>query len=400
MTSSSPETGGIPEFTARESLSTVWSRWRAEMPVTQRWAYFDHAAVAPIPERAAQAIREFASQASEQGDTFWPRWAAQIDELRRGTADWLNVDADEIALVPNTTAGINLVAEGMRWKQGDNVVIPGGEFPSNVFPWRNQERHGVEVRVVPSPGGRVDLDGIRRAVDSKTRVVASSWVGYASGYRVPLEDICQIAHSRGALFFLDAIQGLGIFPLDLREIPIDFLAADGHKWLLGPEGAGLAFVRKRVLDLLDCSTIGWNSVIGSYQFKSEGMHLKPTAARYEGGSANTLGLLALKASLELFWQVVKEEGPQAIENRVLELHHYAKERLKSLGCQILSDWMRVCRSGIVTFVPGGCSPEEARERLLKAGVVVSCRGGGVRASFHVYNTTEEIDRMLEVLSAS
>lgn len=367
------------------------------MPVTERWVYFDHAAVAPLTAPAAAALAAFGVEASKQGDTMWPTWAANLSRLREGVASWLQADADEITLVPNTSAGINIVAEGLPWKAGDNVVIPGGEFPSNHLPWQNQSRHGVELRVVPSPAGRIDLDGIRRAIDDRTRLVAASWVGYSSGYRSPVADLCQVAHDRGALFFLDAIQGLGIFPLDLKEIPVDFLAADGHKWMLGPEGAGITFIRQQHLELLNCSTVGWNSVVGRHSFSAAAMELLPSAARFEGGSSNMPGFAALLASLQMFWQVIERHGSEALSQRVLELHGYARAELLRRGVYLISDWYRSCRSGIINFVPREESPEACRKRLLDAGIVLSCRGGGVRVSMHVYNTTEDIDRLIDTL---
>lgn len=372
-----------------------WSWWRELMPVSRRWAYFDHAAVAPLPKPAADCLLEYARQASEDGDTVWLQWAADIERLREGIANWLSVSANEIALVPNTTFGINLVAEGFRWQAGDNVVIPGGEFPSNQFPWQNQARRGVELRIVPSYGGRVDLDGIRRAIDARTRIVAASWIGYASGYRLPVDDLCQLAHERGCLVFLDAIQGLGPFPLDLSQSPVDFMAADGHKWMLGPEGAGLTFIREQHLDMLDCTPIGWNSVKGSLSFSGASMELKPTAARYEGGSQNFAGHLALHRSLEMFWQVLSCHGSNAIAERILSLHAYARDGLRKKGVRLISDWYRSCRSGIITFAPNNLEPNELRTRLADAGVAVSCRGGGVRMAIHAYNTQSDIDRLLE-----
>lgn len=368
------------------------------MPVTAKWAYFDHAAVAPLPQPTAETMIRYARQAAEEGDTVWLEWSADLEKLRAGVANWLSASQDEIALVPNTTFGINMVAEGFRWRQGDNVVIPGGEFPSNQFPWQNQGRRGVELRIVPSYAGRVDLDGIRRAIDSRTRIVAASWVGYSSGYRLPIDDLCQLAHERGSLVFLDAIQGLGPFPLDISKTPVDFLAADGHKWMLGPEGAGLAFVRKEHLDLLDCAAVGWNSVTGRTSFSSESMELRDSAARYEGGSQNIAGLLSMHTSLKIFWQVISQHGPEAIAKRILDLHGYARDGLLSRGVHLISDWHRQNRSGIVTFLPSGKAPNELRTELAEAGVAVSCRGGGVRMAIHAYNTQAEIDRLLEHVS--
>jgi selenocysteine lyase/cysteine desulfurase len=367
------------------------------MPVTDRWAYFDHAAVAPLPQPAAETLAVYARQASEQGDTVWPTWAAELESLRSGVANWLRAESEEIALIPNTTFGINMIAEGLRWQEGDNVVIPGGEFPSNQFPWQNQQRRGVQLRIVPSPAGRVDLDGIRRAIDGRTRIVAASWVGYSSGYRLSIDDLCQLAHDRGSLVFIDAIQGLGPFPLDLSQTPVDFLAADGHKWMLGPEGAGLAFVRRKHLAQLDCPAIGWNSVRGSHNFSSESMDLRDAASRYEGGSQNMPGLMAMHASLKIFWQIAAAHPVDAIQNRILGLHSHAREGLLRRGVRIISDWSTANRSGILTFVPSRETPNELRTKLAKAGIAVSCRGGGVRIAMHAYNTTEEIDRLLEMV---
>lgn len=368
------------------------------MPVTQVWTYLDHAAVAPLSQPACDSLANFGRQAAEQGDTEWMAWSSNIEKLRVGLAHWISASPDEIVLVPNTTFGINLVAEGFPWRAGDNVVIPGGEFPSNHFPWENQRRKGVELRVIPSPGGRIDIDGMRRAIDSRTRLVAASWVGYASGYRMPVEDLCAMAHSRGALFFLDAIQGVGVFDLNVERIPIDFLAADGHKWMLGPEGAGFAYIRREHLDLLQVPVVGWNSVEGRYSFAAGAMEFRATAARFEGGSYNMAGLMALHASLELNWQVTEEHGKEAVGNRVLNLHRHAREGCLRAGLEILGDWPSQHRSGILLIRKLGEDPQVTRARLLENKIVVSNRGGGVRLSMHAYNTELEIERAIDCIA--
>ena len=253
------------------------------MPVAQQWAYFDHAAVAPLSQPAVDAITQYTLQAANLGDTVWPQWAARIEHLRETVAGMIGAQKGEICMVPNTTTGINLVAEGWPWQKGDNVILPEGEFPSNLFPWLNQQSRGVEVRIVPrrrgqggrGQGGRgqeregeVCIDDLLEQVDDSTRMIAVSWVGYASGYRIDLDSLVHQAHQRGVLVFLDAIQGLGMFPLDLKKTPVDFLAADGHKWLLGPEGAGIAMIRSEHIDRLRCGNIGWGSVKNSHNYLS------------------------------------------------------------------------------------------------------------------------------------
>lgn len=370
-----------------------WDWWRQQMPVCRRWAYFDHAAVAPLPQPTVDRIAAFTRQASCEGDTAWPEWAKEMEAMRRGVADWIGAETEEVAFVPNTTFGINMVAEGWPWQAGDNVVIPAGEFPSNHFPWQNQETRGVELRVVGEPGGPVDLDAIAAAIDESTRIVAASWVGYASGFRLNVDKLVEIAHQRGAAVFLDAIQGLGLFPLNVKNTPIDFMAADGHKWMLGPEGAGITYIKKELLDRLRCGVVGWNSVRGGHQFGKAEFQLRDEAARYEGGSANMIGLLAMHRSLQIFWQIEQVTGREGIGNRVLELADAAEQRLTAAGARLFLPKQRENRSGIVLFDVPGHEPAAVRAACLEAGIVVSCRGGGVRASLHAYNTIEEIERL-------
>jgi cysteine desulfurase / selenocysteine lyase len=392
-----PMASALPLSTSPSLETDPWGWWRAQMPITHRWAYFDHAAVAPLPTGAADAVVKYSQQASQDGDTRWPEWSASNESLRSDFASLLNCKTSEIALIPNTSFGINAVAEGIDWKAGDNIVIPAGEFPSNRFPWLNQQRHGVEVRIVGDDDSQqVDEAGIIEAIDNRTRLVAASWVGYASGYRINVERMVDEVHRRGALFFLDAIQGLGIYSLDLAQTPVDFLAADGHKWLLGPEGAGVLMIRESHLSKLACVPVGWNSVRAAHHFSHASFDIRPAASRYEIGSQTMVGMAALRASLALFSQVIDVHGSHAIGERILSLCERLEEQLRALGASIAGVRDRERRSGIVTFSIPGIEASSLRQAALESGVVVSCRGIGVRASVHAYNNEADIDRLVHV----
>jgi selenocysteine lyase/cysteine desulfurase len=371
----------------------AWSRFRGEMPVTAQWAYFDHAAVAPLPARTHQAIVAWAREALQDGDTVWPRWNRRVEECRALAARLIGADPSEIALAHSTTEGISLVAEGYPWQPGDNVVTLDNEFPTNQYPWLNLGSRGVETRRVEAPDGRVDVDRLAAACDARTRIIAVSWVGYASGWRADVDELVALARDIRALLCLDAIQALGVFPLDVQKTPVDFLAADGHKWLLGPEGAGVFYLRREHLDLLRPIGVGWHSVVQASDYGHIELNFKPSAARYEGGSQNMVGFLGLAASLELLLEL----GTPAISRRILELTDLACERLATAGAIVASHRQGAHRSGIVSFELPGHDALAVKKRLLAADVVTSARGGKLRLAAHAYNDASDVDRLIDAL---
>ena len=372
-----------------------WASLRTEFPVTRRWAFLDHAAVTPLSERGRRALVEWADDMAENGVVNEPRWLRRIDEVRQLFGRLLNADPLDIAFVKNTSEGIGFVAEGLPWQAGDNVVTAAEEYPSNVYPWLNLRDRGVEVRRVASRGPRVEIDDLRRAIDGRTRLVSLSFVEFASGFRNDLDAIGGLCRERGILFFVDAIQGLGVLPLDVRRTPVDFLSADGHKWLLGPEGAGVFYVRRELVERLRPVSVGWNSVVGAWDFSTIDFRLKPHAGRWENGTLNVGGVIALGASLGL----LLEAGIEAVAARVLELTDHLCERARSAGIEVFSSRRPQDRSGIVSLLPpGGADPKELKRRCREAGIAVAERAGRLRVSPHCYNTPEELDRLVAVLA--
>jgi selenocysteine lyase/cysteine desulfurase len=390
---------GSTALTAQEGIHTGggcdWTAFRSQMPVARRWAYFDHAAVAPLSGPAQRALARWADDAVLHGDAYYSAWKQEVDQTRRRAARLIGAQSEEIALVANTTAGVNLVAEGFPWRSGDNVVVPANEFPTNLYPWMQLAGQGVETRRVEAEDGRMPVERLSAACDSRTRIVSVSWVSYSSGWRQDLDSLAEAVHQRGALLFLDAIQALGVFPLDVRRTPIDFLAADGHKWLLGPEGAGIFFLRREHLQRLRPLGIGWNSVVHAHDFSRIELTLRDTAMRYEGGSWNVAGLTALGASLELLEQF----GAEAISRRVLEVTELACRRLQEIGAVLCSDRREPHASGIVAFELPGCDLAAARQACLQRQVVLSCRAGRLRISPHAYNHASDVERLIDALES-
>lgn len=374
------------------SLST-WDEFRSLMPICGRYVYFDHAAVAPLPGPTRQAIESWLLEATEDGDTRWPEWAQRLEAFRRDMAEFIGALPEEIALVRNTSHGISIVAEGFPWQAGDNVVIPAQEFPANQYPWLALESFGVEVRRVPPKHGVIDLKALEEACDARTRILSVSWVDYLSGFRIAPAELAALAHRYGAYFFLDAIQGLGVFPIDVHQVEIDFLAADGHKWLLGPEGAGVFYCRAPLWEMLRPTSIGWNSVEHPFEFDRIDPNWKKSAARFEGGSQNIIGFLGLHASLSL----LRRYGPAAISRRVLDLTNTICEVLRSLGAILLSRRDEGVASGIVTFSIPDLDVIRLREALLRRRIVLSVRQKALRVSPHAYNNEHDVAAFGEAL---
>ncbi len=356
-------------------------------------AYFDHASVAPLSIAAREAMIQWTDDVGRFGATHWNRWRTSVEKTRRLAARLINAEREEMALVHSTTEGINLVAEGYPWKEGDNVVVPAGEFPSNLYPWMMLESRGVEVRKVPMPENRLDLDRINNACDAKTRIVNCSWVGYSHGFRVDLDQLAELVHDKGALLCVDAIQGLGVFQLDVKQTPIDFLSADGHKWMLGPEGAGLFYLRREHLDLLKPLGVGWNSVATAGEFQNDCLDLRSTAARYEGGTFNMVGLAGFGASLQTLLDV-------GIENISQSLHKVMKnvaEELSQIGAVIHSSQNEQEWSGILSFDLPGQDAIAVKQHAKKQNVILNARNGHVRISPHAYTTSQDIKQLIAAL---
>jgi selenocysteine lyase/cysteine desulfurase len=370
-----------------------WTELRNEFPVTRRWAFFDHAAVAPLSGPAQRAMGEWAADMADNADVNERRWVQRVEEVRGLAARLLGAEPLDIAFVKNTSEGIGIVAEGFGWKGGDNVVTAAEEYPANIYPWMNLADRGVEVRTVASRNRRLEIDDVAAAIDSRTRIVSLSYVEFASGFRNDLDTIGSLCRERGVYFLVDAIQGLGVFPLDVRQTPVDFVAADGHKWLLGPEGAGIFYIRRDLVDKLHPVGVGWNSVVGARDFSRIDFRLKPHAGRWESGSLNVAGIAGLGASLELLLGI----GIPAIGERVLELTDYLSAQCEAAGMKVFSSRRPGDKSGIVSLVVGEAEPRALVRRCRAEGVVINQRAGRVRVSPHCYNSRAEVDRLVELL---
>ncbi len=354
----------------------------------------NHAAVAPISRRVHDAMVGLLDEAQQFGAEHWQNWMETYGGVRRSLAQLINAEPGEIAFAKNTSEGISTFANGLDWRPGDEVVSMEGEFPANFYAWKALEKRGVVLRLVPAEQGRVTQESILSALTSRTRVVTVSFVQYISGFRLDLEKLGQACAAHGCLLFVDAIQGLGAFPVDVRKANIAGLAADSHKWMLGPEGSALLFVNRQVMEKITPSEVGWTTVRHWSDFSSRDLSWRDDARRYECGTLNTVGVYGQGAAVNLLLEI----GVANIAERVLDLTDRLRGGLLTRGHSVFGPRAREEASGIVSFVPRQGGAERLLEWFLTHRVQVAARGGMVRVSPHFYNTEEEIDRVLQLTS--
>lgn len=376
-------------FTPAESDSI-----RAQFPIFKKYVFLNAASLAPIPESARNVMGELAQEIAMTAYLGYEKWKTRVAETRKLAAGLIGGGEDEVAFVRNTADGVSLVASGFPFAEGDEVVINDLEFPSNVYPWLNLRSKGVTVKIAKSVDGRITPDMIAREVTPKTKIVAISTAQYATGYRADLAALGQMAKDRGFLFFVDAIQSLGALPMDVRKYGVDFLSCGGHKWLCAPEGIGVFYCARERLDLLRLTRVGWNTVNDPYNFGNIDFTPKPTAGRFEEGTANILGVYGLYESLK----TIMSFGIGRNEAQILSLTGQLADGLRSRGYAIVSPMGEGERSGILIFTAK--DKEENKQivkRLNEAGVMVMERGGGIRVAPHFFNTTEDIRRLVAEL---
>lgn len=378
---------GYESLTASEQ--SLWLRYRDQFPITSRFVYLNHAAVAPLCRPAAEAMKQLAEDAMLYGSYHYNQWLDAYEGLRVAAAQLIAADRSEIAIVKNTSEGISTVALGLDWKPGDRIVAFVEEFPSNYYPWKRLEAKGVVVQWLSCRAGLDEID--RAARDA--RLLAISYVQYLSGYRANLEGIGEICRRRGCLFFVDAIQGLGAFPVHVGTARIDALAADGHKWLLGPEGCGILYVRQALLDSIEPAEFGWFNVAGYSDYSSRDMTLRQDAGRYECGTLNTIGCFGLRAAIEFLLQVGIDNIAAAVEALTDRFAQGAAMK----GYTFCAERTRETASGIVSIRKPDLDSRALVSELKRQGFLAAPRQGWARIAPHFYISPDEIDSLVDAL---
>lgn len=370
--------------------------YRAEFPITERYAFLSHAAVSPLNRRAAEATRAHIEQAqSEPLQRLFASVMQMYVEFRERLATLVNArSAEEIVAMPNTATAINTVAMSLPLHPGDNVLVLDGDYPANVYPWMNLAYRGVLTRMVPQREGGLDLPTLEQRIDNRTRAIAVSTVMFATGFHNDIAALGRLCHERNIYFIVDGIQSLGAFPLDVQACHIDFLAAGSQKWLLSAPGSGFLYCRQeRLEELVPGAYVGASSVVDPYNFLDYNLTFPPDASRFNVGTPNFLGMTALHATLGLLFEV----GINRIHEHVSGLVDTLIDDLQARGYHLAASTTPEHRSGIVVAHVPGADPEALCARLEEEGVIVTTRGGGVRIAPHFYNTRDEVLRVGELL---
>jgi cysteine desulfurase/selenocysteine lyase len=355
--------------------------------------YLNHAAIAPWPKRTVAAVQRFAQENGESGSRYYARWLDVEQQLRQQLAQLVNAGGvDEIALLKNTSEALSVVAWGMDWSSGDQVIISNQEFPSNRIVWQSLRPLGVEVVEVNISDTDEPETAIIRGINPRTRLVSLSSVQYSSGLALDLALVGAACRDHGVAFCVDAIQSLGVKPFDVQDCQADFIVADGHKWMLGPEGLALFYCNQAWLDRLSLRQFGWHMVDAMGDYARTDWQPARSARRFECGSPNMLGIHALHASLGLLLATGIPDIFQQVSKKV----SYLIETMSDNGFIILSEKRPQRRAGIVTFKRPGIDTGALYQHLQANGVICALRGGGIRFSPHFYTPQQILERALSL----
>jgi selenocysteine lyase/cysteine desulfurase len=372
-----------------QSPAALHETFRDEFPVSKNLIYLNHAAVAPLCRSSAEAMKWLSDDACQNGSLHYDVWMDCYQGLRDATAQLINARPEEIAIVKNTSEGIATVALGLHWQPGDRIVAFKEEFPANYYPWLRLESRGVQLTWLSIYDS---LETIAAAVKG-ARLLAISYVNYLSGHRVNLQAIGELCRAHNCFYFVDAIQGMGVFPIDVELCRIDALAADGHKWMLGPEGNGVLYIRAKWLDAIEPVEFGWTNPANYADYSSRDMTLRKDAGRYECGTLNTIGCFGLRASLELLLRAGIDNVSAAVWSRA----HQLAAGLKAKGYELMREHTEESGAGIVSFRHPQVDCRVLVSDLKRSKITAAPRQGWVRMSPHFYISPAAIEQVLETL---
>ncbi len=367
-----------------------------EFPLSSDLIYLNHAAIAPWPKRTAEAIKSFAEQNMRYGSHHYLDWLKKEQLIREQLQTLLNAPSvNDIALVKNTSEAISFVAYGLSWNQGDNIVSSNEEFPSNRMAWESLASEGVEFRQAELLSGSSPEDALFSLVDENTRLITISSIQFTSGLRVDLEKIGQFCKKNNILFCIDAIQSLGAIEFDVQAYHADFVMADGHKWMFGPEGLGVFYTNPNSRSKLKLTQYGWHMMANIHNYENKPWEIHPTAKRFECGSPNMLGIHAWSASLSLLLEIKMN----TIEAGVIKNADYLSAKISAHpDLLLLNDPHAKLKSGIVLFKHTHLNNEQLYKHLQHNNIVCALRGGGIRFSPHFYHTQGELDQAMEIIN--
>lgn len=366
--------------------------WAKEFPLQDGLIHLNHAGVGPWPQRSVTAIEIFAQENSKLGAKQFRHWERVETELKQLICQLINAsNTDDIALVKNTSEALSIVAYGIEWDKNDNIIFAQQEFPSNRIIWQSlAPRFGVQTRCVDLYQANTPEDALFEQVDKNTRLISVSAVQYTNGLRMDLDRISDFCQSNEILLCVDAIQQLGAIPLDLHQTAADFIMADGHKWLLSPEGIGLFYCNPKIRQQLHLHQFGWHMMANLGDYESQDWSIEDTARRFECGSMNNLGIHAMHSSLTLLQQI----GIANIYDDISRNIDYLHDKLKKYNLNILSDMRQKRRSGIFTMQFPDIDNYLLYKYLIQADVLCAYRNGGIRFSPHFYTSYDVIDEAL------
>ncbi|MEO0115772.1 MAG: aminotransferase class V-fold PLP-dependent enzyme [candidate division WOR-3 bacterium] len=370
-------------------------QYRELFPITQNYIYLNHAATGPLPIPTVAAIAELAHRYSEEGNLEWSYCEKLADAVRQFAAKLVNAAKDEIAFVQNTSQGIIIAIGSISWQSGDNLILMKDGFPTNLYPYHYLLPQ-VEKRYVTSYEILADPYSILKHIDKKTKAVALDWVNFLNGIKIDIATIGEICRNKGIYFIIDGMQGLGAVTIDLSKVKVDFFSAAAPKWLLGPEGIGILYVRKEILNCLQPTNLGWLSADWPdfYDIYTQ-KPLKTTTARFEAGTKNYLGITGLGESLKLFHNI----GLANIETKIYHLTDYLLFEISDSRFEILTPRERNNRAGIVSFRHKDKDTQELFMKLRQNKIVCSLREGYIRISPHFYNTEQEMETLIRIINS-
>lgn len=368
-----------------------FQQYRNLFPHTQNMVYMNHASVSPLSTRVTRAMTDFLHRRSVTEVDVYPGFSETVIKAKHLIGQMIHASGKDIAFQTNTSEGLNLLANGIKWQRGDRIILFSKDFPAVTQTFGKLVKEGVHLDLIRERDGRIEVDDILRAMKPTTQLVCLSHVQFLNGFRLNLEEVGRLCNERGIIFAVDGIQSLGVLPVDVKKMKIDFLSSGGQKWLMGPMGTAFVFVSEELRTMLNQAYVGWLSVESPWTFFDLGQRLAKDARRYEIGTLNAIGIVGLLESVSLLMEI----GIKNIEKQVTELNQYLLQGMVTYGVRPAMTYEHDFISGIVSFQLS--EPGLMAGKLKENNIIVSAREKYLRISPHFYNTKEEIDQVLAAI---